>query len=759
MPLARPLRRYKTYPRARFILTTREPLAWAAKRRRHKSTPATVQRPCGLKVEDFTLEANAALFQHHNDFVRCLVPADRLLAIDLEDVVNKRMTLGRLANFLSVALPPNVSSDDPFPRVANGLNWIFTKDTPGHWFPGKAKAQHGGGGGKHSPTASASQAASTAGAGRGAEDTTAATRDYTRDHDDASGSASNAGSALGVSTFKSTGGSDAGVNSGSTRASRTSAAARGGGGTCTKNQPLKYFVYNLTAKARECGKRGDCVSVDCAFGNSWNVEGVEVWDTAQHDLPWLVYRRFLQSPSRTLDPAEADVFLVPTWVRGHYANQGCCRDLQASSILPHLLAQNALLANDTFPFSVARRHIIMDTRAGGTLCSYMDHEEPAVDLAAKTRRPGSSAPAVMHRTGLYNYFARVSLEDVKWDKEKYNARGETTNVFLKQPNSFPAAPWHWYTLPYPSLYSGPPSQCPAVTRTHRRPYLWQLVAGGHGMAKGYRQALGVECQHSPRCTSMPVLKAESGLREKGCVTGADDLHTTSTGTGQRRICHPTAKGGAQLESLLAGTMLRATFCAEPVGDTLTRKGLIDAITMGCIPIVTWNVSRRSYMAHVSEDEFASMAIVITDKDVLPKGMPYYRRIFGEPPAGVQPFNASQTVVEDRLAALTPGDVAQLQANLARFAPRFIVSRTETAGDAVDRLVRRVVGDALVQVAMDTMRVPPGAVSFGRRSTESVRAELRQLMTKLGSSDINGAPASKQAVAAMLRRADCILPDP
>ena len=35
-----------------------------------------------------------------------------------------------------------------------------------------------------------------------------------------------------------------------------------------------------------------------------------------YNFPWMVYSRLLQSPHRTLDPADADVFFVPAWGNG-----------------------------------------------------------------------------------------------------------------------------------------------------------------------------------------------------------------------------------------------------------------------------------------------------------------------------------------------------------------------------------------------------------------------------------------------------------
>ena len=67
-------------------------------------TPACIQRPCGLKADDFTLEEHAALFDAHNNLVRCVVPPGRLLVITMEGLINRTVNLGVLADFLQVTL-------------------------------------------------------------------------------------------------------------------------------------------------------------------------------------------------------------------------------------------------------------------------------------------------------------------------------------------------------------------------------------------------------------------------------------------------------------------------------------------------------------------------------------------------------------------------------------------------------------------------------------------------------------------------------
>jgi len=73
---------YRTYPNAKYILTFRNATQWFLSRTRdHWQESACLYRPCGLKMKHFSGETHAKLFLAHNDFVRCIVPKERLLTL------------------------------------------------------------------------------------------------------------------------------------------------------------------------------------------------------------------------------------------------------------------------------------------------------------------------------------------------------------------------------------------------------------------------------------------------------------------------------------------------------------------------------------------------------------------------------------------------------------------------------------------------------------------------------------------------------
>merc|ERR1712187_993520 len=50
--------------------------------------------------------------------------------------------------------------------------------------------------------------------------------------------------------------------------------------------------------------------------------------------------------------------------------------------------------------------------------------------------------------------------------------------------------------------------------------------------------------------------------------------------------------------LYASHMMDSTFCINPAGDTPTRKGIFDALVLGCIPVITDSRSLEIYKWHI-----------------------------------------------------------------------------------------------------------------------------------------------------------------
>jgi hypothetical protein len=72
-----------------------------------------------------------------------------------------------------------------------------------------------------------------------------------------------------------------------------------------------------------------------------------------------------------------------------------------------------------------------------------------------------------------------------------------------------------------------------------------------------------------------------------------------------------AGGNTSLHRIVK-VMASSTFCAEPPGDTLSRKGLIDAIVLGCIPILFEPQQLVMYEAFASRAEMEAMCVYIPE---------------------------------------------------------------------------------------------------------------------------------------------------
>ena len=68
--------------------------------------------------------------------------------------------------------------------------------------------------------------------------------------------------------------------------------------------------------------------------------------------------------------------------------------------------------------------------------------------------------------------------------------------------------------------------------------------------------------------------------------------------------------------MLVDVILNSVFCAQPEGDSKSRKGLIDSIILGCIPIVFDHFQETMYMSYVSWKEFQEMSVFIPSDKVL-----------------------------------------------------------------------------------------------------------------------------------------------
>ena len=207
--------------------------------------------------------------------------------------------------------------------------------------------------------------------------------------------------------------------------------------------------------------------------------------------------------------------------------------------------------------------------------------EDVYDFVAKTnprmRGDGAEALAARHiivesRVELCSFFSRggpsATVQFKRWNVEVQNGipfaldkyfiphshlSGEMKTTGLHHRN-------RPYSFPYPTIYHGAAASTPAALRPRGfAQFLWTYLGTNH--FRELRRLAETECKLAPKSCFYPGKPEKSHLDE---VTGQD------TQSGQQQIVEDS---------------LKATFCIAPPGTNLSRKGLIDSIVLGCIPVV------------------------------------------------------------------------------------------------------------------------------------------------------------------------------
>jgi len=101
-------------PSAKVFLTTRNSTDWVASRLSHQYAPIPVQSNCGIGLHETSQSLSAQLFDLHNELVRCIVPEENLMVIDV--LHNDTNTLpSKIADFLE--LNASGMEDMSYPHV------------------------------------------------------------------------------------------------------------------------------------------------------------------------------------------------------------------------------------------------------------------------------------------------------------------------------------------------------------------------------------------------------------------------------------------------------------------------------------------------------------------------------------------------------------------------------------------------------------------------------------------------------------------
>lgn len=273
-----------------------------------------------------------------------------------------------------------------------------------------------------------------------------------------------------------------------------------------------------------------------------------LWETQPFSLASLVHERALSYRCRTHDAAHADLFYVPAY-KGRVATEVSCAETVDSQLQ---LLQRLMLAlpNTTqhraggaglfsgFPRTLDARggadHIILNPRSG------MPWERfPYCELTLNAPQLGAALHLAME----------AHPHNATWSYPDGCDRACVTHRSHQL-----AEEWYW-SVPWTSMVHLDTSagSTPPWASAHTRQ---TLVAADFGAS------------HNP-----PLAKTTLHLRQR--------LLESCRAQPKRCKCPPPASGSERTVLLYWDSK----FCLQPGGDTLTRKGIVDAVLLGCIPVL------------------------------------------------------------------------------------------------------------------------------------------------------------------------------
>ena len=290
---------------------------------------------------------------------------------------------------------------------------------------------------------------------------------------------------------------------------------------------------------------------------------LSLYHTDQYSLFQLIYNRAIKDPRRTMDPSKATSFLIPYDFASDVAfmtkrsGKKTSMDFRRCPLGDQV--SSLLRASEWFQRKQGRDHLLM---VGMNYA--MDH----YILKPKCK---SFLLACSNCTKLaiddYSYLYGNPLDGT-------TVRGD-----------------YWHAVPFPSdFHWTTKTKPPFPWENQHRPLLVSYVGSDksyYGPARKIRQSIISYCNAHPSICQHQTYGA-NGTRDRTAVDGYN----------------PHAASQASV------------FCFQPIGDLMTRKGLFDAILMGCIP-VTFDVLTATvmYTWHWSELFWKAVSIEMPHNDV------------------------------------------------------------------------------------------------------------------------------------------------
>ena len=215
-----------------------------------------------------------------------------------------------------------------------------------------------------------------------------------------------------------------------------------------------------------------------------DVEGYPVWGHDGTRIPIMLLYRIVNSPQRTFDVDEADVFFIPAY-QMKYPNRVKCND--KDDLVQTLKKLNPKLNDPAWVREKGPRHLL----ASGNIkfCDYMYEDKlPQLRWAVRISREISDEEY-----------------DNRWNKN---------------------LPGRWYQFPYPTMFHGPPSAIPAVQRPRgMAKFLWGFTGTPAGRAHNLRIQLIEQCHGDSKCAHFQM-KGRGFGKASLIGTAKQKLHTT-----------------------------------------------------------------------------------------------------------------------------------------------------------------------------------------------------------------------------------------
>lgn len=320
--------------------------------------------------------------------------------------------------------------------------------------------------------------------------------------------------------------------------------------------------------------------IACVFGplleiNVNNDTTITVQDVNQFSLGRIFQFLLMDHPQRVHEPSHAQLFFVPMWNAKFPQQEKCPHTSKFFQHLQHL------------DKTTIRRHFFLSPRVG-------------------------HMPDVCHLFNSKEFYdtTKVALEayegyphaDPSRKKPNRNFKSDfDDNDFIDEDHRLAQPPGaaNMHSIPYPSMLSGfnkkQVEQFQSTVATMKRNYLVSAIQGNHdvGMfgSMQLRQDLEKQCRNSADC-NLVSLKGK-GKREK---TNAE---------------------------VIVPAMMQSVFCLQPTGDSISRKGMVDSILLGCIPVLFHMDQKKLWPWHVTDwDDVA----VYVDKSNQPDTIRYLQQI-------------------------------------------------------------------------------------------------------------------------------------